>query len=88
MSATGLSTPSTAISRIPRRSERVQQEARNALALLGVSTPLEVKSRDFYEVKIKNLGLRRIECIESERVTCTHKMASSTGFGLTISGLL
>ncbi|CDI78718.1 myb-like DNA-binding domain-containing protein, putative [Eimeria acervulina] len=39
--AQGLSTPSTAISRIPRRSERVQQEARNALALLGIQTPLE-----------------------------------------------
>ncbi|KAL8449096.1 hypothetical protein Emag_003767 [Eimeria magna] len=39
--AQGLSTPSTAVSRVPRRSERVQQEARNALALLGVNTPLE-----------------------------------------------
>ncbi|CDI84896.1 myb-like DNA-binding domain-containing protein, putative [Eimeria praecox] len=39
--AQGLSTPSTVISRIPRRSERVQQEARNALALLGIQTPLE-----------------------------------------------
>ncbi|CDJ56637.1 myb-like DNA-binding domain-containing protein, putative [Eimeria maxima] len=39
--AQGLSTPSTVISRLPRRSERVQQEARNALALLGVQTPLE-----------------------------------------------
>ncbi|KAL8437342.1 hypothetical protein Efla_004300 [Eimeria flavescens] len=39
--AQGLSTPSTAISRVPRRSERVQQEAKNALALLGVNTPLE-----------------------------------------------
>lgn len=47
----GLSTPSTVISRLPRRSERVQQEARNALALLGVQTPLEVSRQNSGEVE-------------------------------------
>ncbi|OEH74297.1 myb-like DNA-binding domain-containing protein [Cyclospora cayetanensis] len=55
--AQGLSTPSTAVSRIPRRSERVQQEARNALALLGVNTPLEGEENAHIEEVSGGVGL-------------------------------